>query len=264
MGVSWRGVVEPTIKIRSGKMTVHHRLTGLVDHGETYGSHIVCKMISSLPPVAHALDIGAGGGRDLECLRKAHPAAKTTAIELNPNYIDVLKLRGNRTISLDIEAERLPFPDQALDLVIANQILEHTKEVFWIFHEITRVLKPGGYLLIGVPNVLSLHNRVLSIFGRHPTQHKLLSAHVRPFSKADTIQFLNGCFPDGYKLKQFAGAQFYPLPRPAARAMASLFPNAAFSIFFLFKKTREYEGEFAAYPIFAQLETNYFTGSVSC
>ena len=34
-----------------------------------------------------------------------------------------------------------PFEDETVDILIVNQILEHCKEIFWIFHELTRVLK---------------------------------------------------------------------------------------------------------------------------
>jgi hypothetical protein len=75
---------------------------------------------------------------------------------------------------------------------------------------VSRSLKVGGHFLFGVPNICSLHNRFLILFGRQPTQHKVCSAHVRPFSKGDTLAFLSACFPAGYALEKFRGAQFYP------------------------------------------------------
>ncbi len=84
---------------------------------------------------------------------------------------------------------------------------------------------------------------------------------MRPFSKRDTMRFLDACWPGGYELVDFAGAQFYPFPRVIARPLAALWPTAAFSIFFLLRKTREYGGEFVAYPKRAQLETNFYCGA---
>ena len=69
------------------------------------------------------------------------------------------------------------------------QVIEHVKEIFRINNEIFRCLKIGGYFLLGVPNILSFHNRVLGLFGIHPTQHKSYSAHLRPFSKRDVYEF---------------------------------------------------------------------------
>jgi hypothetical protein len=100
------------------------------------------------------------------------------------------------------------------------------------------------------------------LLGKQPTQHKVCSAHVRPFSKDDTLAFLSACWPGGYELTQFRGSQFYPFPRSLARLLADTLPTFAFTIFFMIRKTKEYHGEFAAYPVRAGLETNFWTGDV--
>lgn len=151
----------------------------------------------------------------------------------------------------------LHFQDESLDLIICNQILEHTKELFWVMHEVTRSLKIGGYLIVGVPNVTSLHNRIGLLLGKHPTQAKACSAHIRCFSKNDFLLFLQECFPEGYSLNRFDGSQFYPFPPILSQPLARLLPGMAFSIFFLLQKTKKYTGSFLEYPIKANLETNF-------
>jgi len=164
-----------------------HAFAKFIDYSEGYGSHVIQSMISKVPHPKSVIDIGAGTGRDLQYAKKIHPSARTIAIEACQEYAASLVGRVDEVHIVDIERGKLPFPEKSIDIIIANQVLEHTKEVFWIFHEITRVLAPGGYLIFGVPNVLSLHNRILGLFGGHPTQHKLYSGHVRPFSKSDTL-----------------------------------------------------------------------------
>jgi hypothetical protein len=100
-----------------------------------------------------------------------------------------------------------------------------------------RLLKVGGHIILGVPNVLSLHNRLLAIFGRHPTQHKLASAHVRVFSVDDTKTFFNQILGGKHQIVDVAGSQFYPFPRFVSRLLSRIFPASSFSIFFLIKKT---------------------------
>lgn len=124
-------------------------------------------------------------------------------------------------------------------------------------HEITRSLKTGGSLIVGVPNVASLHNRIGILFGKHPTQAKSCSAHIRCFSKNDFLLFLQECFPDGYALNSFDGSQFYPFPSVLSQPLARLLPGMTFSIFFLLQKVKEYTGTFLEYPIKANLETNF-------
>jgi SAM-dependent methyltransferase len=130
---------------------------------------------------------------------------------------------GIEPISLNIENQQFPFENESIDFIIANQILEHTKEIFWINHEIFRSLRIGGYLYLGVPNVLSLHNRILGIFGVHPTSTKLISAHVRVFSKNDTINFYSNIAGRFTSIEKFSGSQFYPFPKIMARPLSTTF-----------------------------------------
>ena len=147
--------------------------------------------------------------------------------------------------------------------IMANQVLEHTaKEVFWIFHEVFRSLNVGGHFLFGVSNVCSLHNRILMFAGRQPTQHKLRSAHVRPFSKADTLAFLNACIGNGYELAEFRGAQFYPFPARLSRLLAGTFPTYAFTIFSWCRKQRSTMTALQPTRRGRKLETNFWTGDV--
>lgn len=228
---------------------------------EQYGTEIIQRFLKEIEPPATVMDIGAGSGRDLTLVKAAYPSVTTIAVEC----VNTERLRQKFDLvhAVDIEHATLPLPDGSLDLVIANQVLEHLKEIFWVWHEVSRVLRVGGYFIVGVPNITSLHNRFLLALGRHPTQWKSYSAHVRPFSKPDTLKFADVCFPGGYELVDFRGSQFYPLPRIASRAMCAIAPAAAAFIFFLFKKRREYHREFLEHPVRARLETNFFLGQNS-
>jgi SAM-dependent methyltransferase len=245
-----------------GSVGGQNYLGKFIDHTESYGPHVIDKFTKGLSGIEMIVDIGAGLGRDLAIVKKNHPTSKTIALEANQLYASKLLGGVDHVHVLDIEKDMFPFSNESIDLFIANQVLEHTKEVFWIFDQVTRCLKVGGYFLFGVPNITSLHNRFITFLGGHPTQAKLCSAHVRPFSKADTIKFLDACFPKGYELDMFAGSQFYPLPAYLSRVACSLFPTMAFSIFFLIKKTHVYERQFLEYPLKAKFETNFYVGDL--
>ena len=127
-----------------------------------------------------------------------------------------------------------------------------------IFHEVTRVLKVGGYFYIGLPNLASLHNRLLLLFDRQPTSIQNSSAHVRGYTKSDMVKFLETCWPKGYSVQKFSGSNFYPLPPILAKTDANLMPNPAVSIFLLIRKEKEYTDAFLEHP--RDLESNFFLG----
>lgn len=231
----------------------------LVDHKESYGRHVLENFAKSFP-VETCIDLGCGSGDDLSIVAKFNPNAKLTGVDFGDWNTSILEKKKIRQISIDIESEKLPFEDETIDLIIANQVLEHTKEVFWINSEVFRCLKIGGVFFIGMPNILSLHNRMLMSIGYHPTQHKLSSAHVRPFSKKDVMNFYRDIGAEFSKIEGFWGSQFYPFPKFLARPLSVAFPSLSFSIFFAIKKTTCYSGEFLKWPRHARLETNFFTG----
>jgi SAM-dependent methyltransferase len=48
--------------------------------------------------------------------------------------------------------EQLPFTDNTFDLVTANMVVEHVEEPARLFAEISRILRPGGRVIIHTPN----------------------------------------------------------------------------------------------------------------
>ena len=232
-----------------------------VDKQLNYGRAVIDQFVGLLPAASKVLDLGAGPGHDLAICRRHFPQAKLFALENFAPNVQVLRDQSIEVFPLNFENEAIPLAAESLDLVISNQVFEHVKEIFWITHEVTRTLKVGGHLLLGVPNLASLHNRLLLALGRQPTCIQTASAHVRGFTKHDLLRFLNLNFPQGYELESFAGSNFYPFSPPIARPLAKLCPNMAWSIFLLLKKVKPYQQEFLDFPVRERLETPYFLGA---
>lgn len=213
-----------------------------------YGRHIIAKWGSQLFLTQDArswtiLDLGCGPGTDLNNIRqeiiKQKPECsrqiKLFGMESWAPNVKKCQALGITTWNKNIEYDHYPSKDNRFDLVIANQVLEHTKEIFWIFSEVARILKPGGHFIIGVPNIASLHNRLLLLFGQQPTQIQSLSAHVRGFTKPDMRHF--GQTGDFFKLESFRGSNFYPFPPFISKPLAFIFPTLAWGSFYKFKRT---------------------------
>jgi methionine biosynthesis protein MetW len=207
---------------------------------------------------AYILDIGCGKGDDL--INVSQDLAVDTqlfGIEYYSEYRSLCIEKGITAVNCNIEQDALPFDSQSMDVVMINQVIEHTKDTFWCLSEISRVLKPNGILLLGIPNLAAWHDRFALLLGQQPTSIHFPGPHVRGITKRGMITFTE---LDGYfKLLHFKGSAFYPLPGKLGQFFARFFPSLATSIFFCFKKT-EKEGLYIDVLKSRFYETNYYQG----
>jgi hypothetical protein len=246
--------------MRPGVVGGSSRLLRFVDVYEQYGRHVIEEMCARLPGVHLACDFGVGHGHDLRLVSRHFPEARLIGIDYKETQRQRLQQHGIELRVCDLEREAFPCDDASVDLFIANQVLEHVKELFWISHQIALKLRLGGHIIIGVPNIGALHNRLTFLWGMQPSQMKSYSVHVRGFTAAEIPRFFSVCFPGGFHCVVWRGAQFYPFPRSMARVLARLFPSLAHSTFYLMQKTAPYDGEFLQHPLEAGLETPFFLG----
>jgi SAM-dependent methyltransferase len=54
--------------------------------------------------------------------------------------------------------DRLPFEDAEFDTVLSTQVLEHTPTPWVLFAEMSRLLKPGGTLIVTIPFSYRVHS----------------------------------------------------------------------------------------------------------
>lgn len=222
---------------------VLHYLSSMVTRWfpENYGRHLIGQYVSGIVECATVLDLGPGSGDDLIICRNLFPAALLIGVESHEPYVNHLESLGIKVIKLDIEHSILPLEGGSVDVIILNQILEHTKEVFWVLHECSRVLKKGGTLIVGVPNLAAWHNRLILLLGVQPPAIASLSCHVRGFTGEDLAQLLQS---GGLNVERRLSAGFYPFPPLIARLLAKLLPNLGWSIHMLARKNTEYHDEF--------------------
>ncbi len=99
------------------------------------------------------LDVGCGTGRLLAFLHGAWPGMKFTGLDLSPPYLaEARRLIGHtaRVKLVEGAAEKLPFEDASLDLVVSSFLLhELPPEVrAQAVAEMARVARPDGLIVI--------------------------------------------------------------------------------------------------------------------
>lgn len=109
---------------------------------------------AGVPPGARVLDAGAGRGRLVAELRRRGYDAR--GIEPSERGAASAVAAGLPVVQLDL----MEHEDRDLDAVVLWHVLEHLDEPAGALELIRSWLRPGGALLVGVPNLDSLQARI--------------------------------------------------------------------------------------------------------
>jgi SAM-dependent methyltransferase len=135
------------------------------------------------------LDAGCGDGINLVGLRgiiqKMNRSVSLFGCDYNGTRINTAaKLEGLSGLYL-ASLLACPLPDETYDLVLCNHVIEHIREDDVALRELARILRPGGLLILGVPNegctMAQLRNGVLQPSIARTTDHV-------QFYTADSLQ----------------------------------------------------------------------------
>jgi SAM-dependent methyltransferase len=182
----------------------------------------------------------AGQERRLAMLNSAAPLAGKRVLEVGCGIGMYVRGMGHLTahaFGLDIEFERvaegrhngidrlltavgehLPFPDNSFDVLFSHEVLEHVQDDRASCREMVRVLRPGGRVVIFVPNRLYLFEthgvywRGRYHFGNKPFVNWLptpLRNRLAPHVRAYTAAGLRRLF-DGLPARVVLHTQIYP------------------------------------------------------
>ncbi len=101
-----------------------------------------------------ALDLGCGDGASSRWIDSALPDGSELLLT-DYNFERILRARNllgskNKNYFLS-QVTHPPLPDSSIDLVFSNHVIEHVPEDQKLLEEIYRILRPGGYLILGCP-----------------------------------------------------------------------------------------------------------------
>lgn len=102
------------------------------------------------PNVKSFLEIGCGTGFVLSGIAREHPKVKLSGSEIFLEGLPYASQRVPEANLMQMDARKIPFRDE-FDAVGAFDVIEHIDEDEAVLAELYRALKPGGLLLLTVP-----------------------------------------------------------------------------------------------------------------
>lgn len=107
------------------------------------------------PPPAYLLDFGCGEGVVVrEALRCGYDAS---GCDTYHGYWNMFRSAASQDLSVADRVSAvppgspLPYEDAAFDIVLANQVFEHVRDLDGARRELARVLRPSGHLIVMCP-----------------------------------------------------------------------------------------------------------------
>jgi len=106
--------------------------------------------LAELAPGETVLDLGSGGGIDvLLSARRVGPGGKAYGLDMTDDMLALARENQRKAGVANVEflkgeIEHIPLPDNAVDVVISNCVINLSADKDQVLREVFRVLKPGG------------------------------------------------------------------------------------------------------------------------
>lgn len=106
--------------------------------------------LAELKPGEIVLDLGSGGGIDvLLSARRVGPAGKAYGLDMTDEMLELARENQRNVTARNVEflkgqIENIPLPDNSVDVIISNCVINLSADKDRVLQEAFRVLRPGG------------------------------------------------------------------------------------------------------------------------
>jgi SAM-dependent methyltransferase len=174
------------------------------------------RRIREFVPSGRILEVGCGYGYFLQCALDAGYDAY--GIDLSPAAVKWAQTRHPGRVFCGLLEEVPEIQDQKYDVIFGSHLIEHLTEPSEFLRQASRLLRPGGLVVMVTPNIKSLLSRVS---GSRWVSFKI-PEHVSYYDPGTITTLLNRT---GYTVRAIDSAyQYYALPFVSTRVRELLHP----------------------------------------
>ncbi|MBI3070980.1 MAG: class I SAM-dependent methyltransferase [Deltaproteobacteria bacterium] len=153
-------------------------------------------------PGRDILDVGCGRAALGEAIRAR--GWNVVGIEQEPDAVAVARTRLKRVIVVDLQEAAVVAQDLAgfrFDVLVFSDVLEHVYHPLRVLQLYLPLLKPGGTLLVSVPNAVTWDNRLRWLFGefRYSDSGIMDRTHIRFFTFKTARELVEAA---GFKIEE--------------------------------------------------------------
>lgn len=132
-------------------LTGERTVPGIAEENYWFRRHeVVYRALMPRCAGSDVLEAGAGEGYGADMI--ADVARRVIGLDYDISAVEHIRARYPRVEMLHGNLAELPLLDASVDVVVNFQVIEHLWDQLQFLRECTRVLRPGGELLISTPN----------------------------------------------------------------------------------------------------------------
>ena len=176
----------------------------------------MASLLRSVSSGQHVLDYGGGDGLRYAQVIK-HVAASYVLADVSPVIVAKRQAAGDRAIQVD----SLPGEDFTVDTLVMLEVLEHVLDPLGVFCVAVSKVRPGGRIMLSVPNAFNAWNRIRMVGGRLPASgvggsgvrgRTWIAPHIRFFDWSSLVSLAREAgvrvdigYADGLNLGKLSG-----------------------------------------------------------
>ncbi len=167
------------------------------------------------PRFVRVLDIGCGAGDNAALLKRKNPAHQVFGITRSESEASRARQWMSECWVGDIEKD-LPesLRDQTFDCILFSHVLEHLRDPAALVARTSQLLRPGGRVVIAIPNVMFFKMRLQFLrgdFRYHPEGGILDDTHLHFYTFFTADEYLLSASPE-LQLIYKGVSGYFPMP----------------------------------------------------